>query len=390
MSPRRKIAVVTGGRADYGLLYWVMRDIQAAPDLELQLLATGAHLEEAFGRTLGEIHADGFSPSAEVRVLEPCDGREAVARAISRGVAGFAEALCRLRPDVVLLMADRYEVFAAAVAAVTLGVPVAHLSGGEATEGLFDDDLRHAITKMSRIHFPSMEFYRQRLIRMGEAPSRVFTVGEPGLDHCRRTPLMDAPELSNEVGLDFARPVALVTFHPVTLELDRTAEYVGELLEALDRLPELQVLLTYPGADPSARTIIAAFEDYAPRRKGAALHKSLGSRRYLSVLRHAKLMIGNSSSGIVEAPSFELPAVNVGSRQRGRVRAANVIDVDCTADAITSGARRALEPSFREGLRGLENPYGDGDASRRIVEVLRGVDLGSLRYKPFHDAREGG
>lgn len=383
---KRTIAVATGSRAEYGLLYWVMRDIRDSPDLELQLLVTGAHLSPAFGRTADAIRADGFEPDAEIECLEPDGAPDAVARAISRGVAGFAAAFLRRRPDILLLMADRYEIFAAATAAVALGIPIAHLSGGEATEGLFDDQLRHAITKLSHLHFASMERYRQRIICMGEPPERVLSVGEPGLDHLRRTPLLGLDEASAEIGLDLRRATALVTFHPVTLELERTDAYVGELLRAFDALPELQLLMTYPGADPGAQAIVAAFEAYVRRRAGAVLVKSLGTRRYLSALRHVRLMVGNSSSGLVEAPSFELPAVNVGSRQRGRVRARNVIDVEPEAAAIAAGIRAALAPAFREGLRGMDNPYGDGETSRRIVEALRGVDLASLRYKPFYDS----
>lgn len=382
----RTIAVATGSRADYGLLQWILRDLAARPDVALRLCVTGAHLVPEFGMTVDAIRADGFEIAAEVPSYVRGDSRQAAAQSVARGVAGFADALARLQPDVLLVMADRYEIFAAAVAAAVLGVPIAHLSGGEATEGLIDDQLRHAISKLSHLHFASMDFYRDRIVRMGERPERVFSVGEPGLDHCRRTPLLDRDAASAAVGLDLGRPTAVVTFHPVTLELEQTGRYLDELLAALDALPELQLALSYPGADPGAGAVAAAFEAYVRRRPAAVLHKSLGTLRYLSLLRHAALMIGNSSSGIVEAPSFELPAVNLGSRQRGRVRAANVVDVPCERDAIVSGVRTALAPGFRAALKGLANPYGDGRASGRVVEVLTGFDLASLRYKPFFDA----
>lgn len=386
----RRVAVATGSRADYGLLYWILKDLEASPDVELQLCVTGAHLTPEFGNTIEAIRADRFAIAAEVPSFTAGDTSVAVAQSIGRGVSGFGEALTRLRPDLLLLMADRYEIFAAAAAAAVLRVPIAHLSGGESTEGLFDDQLRHAITKLSHLHFASMEVYRERIIRMGECPDRVFTVGEPGLDHVHRTTLLDRDAASAAVGLDLSRPTAVVTFHPVTLEPEHTGAYVAELLEALDRSPDLQLAMTYPGADPGAQVIARAFEEYARRRPRAVLHKNLGTLRYLSLLRHARAMVGNSSSGLVEAPSFELPALNIGSRQRGRVRAANVLDVDCRADAISDGLRKVLDPGFRARLKGQGNPYGDGRTSERVVRILRTCDLAGLRYKPFHDGPDKG
>jgi UDP-hydrolysing UDP-N-acetyl-D-glucosamine 2-epimerase len=381
----RKIAVATGSRAEYGLLYWLMKDIQESASLELQILVTGAHRSPAFGHTIDRIREDGFEIAAEIPTLQPGDTRHAVATAVAAGVAGFADALQRLAPDVLVLMADRSEIFAAAAAAVTLGVPIAHFSGGESTEGLFDDQFRHAITKLSRLHFVSMEAYASRVVRMGESPSRVFVVGEPGLDHVRRTPQVDTATLSGDIGLDASKPFALVTFHPVTLELDKTRHYVSELMTALDRFPDLPKLFTYPGADPASQIIIDAIERYVARTPGALVHRNLGFRRYLSVLAHARVMVGNSSSGIVEAPSFGLPAVNIGSRQRGRVRARNVIDADCRSNSIASAIEQAMTPSFRGSLTGMANPYGDGNTSGRVVKILESVDIASLTYKPFHD-----
>lgn len=388
---KRSIAVITGTRAEYGPLVWILREIRQASDLELLLLVTGAHLEPAFGHTIDEIRADGFEVSAEVPIPLACDSQPgAVAQAVAAGIQGFSEAFVRLRPDLVLLIADRYETFAAAVAAVALRLPLAHISGGESTEGLIDDQLRHAISKMSHVHFASMEPYRRRLIRMGELPERVFTVGEPGLEHCRRTTLLTREELSRELRLDPRRPLAVVSFHPVTLELERTQAYVDALLAVLDDFPELQLLLTYPGADPGSDVVVAAFEAYARRNDRTALFRNLGSRRYLSALSHARVLVGNSSSGISEAASFALPVVNVGSRQAGRLRARNVIDVACSASDIAEGMRRALSDAFREGLRGMTNPYGDGHTAVRVVEVLRSVDVRSLRHKPFFDDVQGG
>jgi UDP-hydrolysing UDP-N-acetyl-D-glucosamine 2-epimerase len=381
----RKIAVVTGTRADYGLLYWILRDLQAAPDCELQLIATGAHFAPAFGRTVDLIREDGFPIAAEVPSLLADDTRVGVAKAIALGILGISDALARLRPDVLLLMADRSEIFAGAVAATTLGIPIAHMSGGEATEGLFDDQFRHAITKMSHLHFPSMDFYRHRLIRMGEDPARVLTVGEPGLDHCTRTQLIDPGQLVQELGLEPSRPFALISLHPVTLELGQTENYIDALLTALDRFPSVQKVLTYPGADPSSHIIVSRIEAYADGRSDVRVYRNLGFRRYLSALRAAAMIIGNSSSGIVEAPSFGVPAVNIGTRQKGRIRARNVIDVGYEAGDIAAGIARALDPAFRDSLGGMQNPYGDGHASGRIVSVLASVDLASLKYKPFYD-----
>jgi UDP-hydrolysing UDP-N-acetyl-D-glucosamine 2-epimerase len=389
---KRRIAVVTGTRAEYCPLVFVLRGIREAPDLELLLVVTGAHLEPAFGRTVDEIRADGFSVGAEVPIpLASSAPAQSLARAVSAGVAGMGEALARLAPDLVMLVADRYETFAAAVAAVALQLPLAHVSGGESTEGLIDDQFRHAISKMSHLHFTSMEPYRRRLIRMGERPDRVFVVGEPGLEHCRLSALASREELHRELRLEPERPLAVVGFHPVTLELERTREYADALLSALDAFPELQLLLTYPGADPGSDVVIAAFEAYAARSSRTALFRHLGSRLYLSALTHASVLVGNSSSGISEAASFALPVVNVGSRQDGRLRARNVIDVACTRPEIETGLRRALAADFREALRGMNNPYGDGHTAARIVEVLSKVDLASLRHKRFYDGEpEGG
>lgn len=381
----RKIAVATGTRAEFGSLYWVLREIQDSADLELRLLVTGAHLVPAFGHTVSTIREE-FSIAAEIDTLMASDTKSAVGKSIAMGVFGFTDALSRLGPDLLLLIADRSETFAAAVAAVALGIPIAHISGGEATEGLMDDQFRHAITKMSHLHFVSNDFYRGRVIGMGENPSHVHAVGEPGLDHCRRSKLLDRDKISKATGLDFSQPVAVVSFHPVTLELEQTQSYVHELLVALDSYPDLQLLFTYPGADPSSRLIIEALERYVSARSNAVIIPNLGSQRYLSALKNATLMIGNSSSGIWESPSFALPVVNIGTRQAGRMRAQNVIDVGHSVAQIVSGIDRALDPKFRSVLADLRNPYGDGDASRQIVHILKTVNLNELKYKPFFDS----
>jgi UDP-hydrolysing UDP-N-acetyl-D-glucosamine 2-epimerase len=386
----RKIAVLTGTRAEYGALYWILSDLQTAPGCELHLIVTGAHFAAAFGHTVDLIRQDGFPIAAEVPTLLADDTQVGVAKAIALGILGISDALARLRPDVLLLIADRSETFAGAAAATTLGISIAHMSGGEATEGLFDDQFRHAITKMSHLHFPSMDFYRDRLIRMGEQPARVITVGEPGLDHCIRTPLIDSGELARELELDPSRPFTLISLHPVTLELDRTGDYVDALLAALDRVPGLQKVFTYPGADPSSHIIVSKIEAYAGGRSDTRVYRNLGFRRYLSALRAAALIVGNSSSGILEAASFGVPAVNIGTRQRGRIRARNVIDVGYEAGDIEAGITRALDPAFRDSLRGMQNPYGDGHTSARVLSVLASVDLASLKYKPFYDLPASG
>lgn len=371
---RRTIGVVTVSRSDYGHLVPVLEAIRDARDLDLRLLAAGMHLSPDFGLTVGAIEGDGWPIAERVDMLEPGDSPEAVAVSTGRGVAGLARAYARQRPDLVVVLGDRFEMLAAAVAALPFALPVAHIHGGEVSEGAMDNQIRHAITKLAHLHFASAEAHARRIAAMGEEAWRIHTVGAPGLDRIPRLSRLSRDEVAAALDLPRTGPWLVVTFHPVTLEYGATAAHVTELLAALDKV-EAALVLTYPNADTEGRTIARRIEAFAARAPRARLARSLGDRLYLSLLRHADAMVGNSSSGLIEAPSFALPVVNVGSRQRGRLRGANVIDVAPTREEILRGIEAALAPGFRQRLEGRPNPYGDGRAADRIVRVLREVEL---------------
>lgn len=384
----RRIGVVTVSRSDYGHLLPVLKGIAAVPDLELMLFVAGMHLAPEFGRTAEAIEADGFPITARVEMLEPGDSPEAVAVSVGKGVAGFAGAYASTRPDLLVVLGDRFEMLAAAVAALPFTLPVAHIHGGEVSEGAMDNQIRHAITKMAHLHFVSSELHARRIARMGEEAWRIHTVGAPGLDRIRGMEFLSREALAKALEIAPAGRWLVVTFHPVTLEYRETASHVEELLAALDKV-DGTLVITYPNADTAGGTIIRRIEEFAAHRPRVRLARNLGDRVYLSLLRHADAMVGNSSSGLIEAPSVGLPVVNIGSRQRGRLRGANVIDVDYRRDAILDGIERALDPSLRGALSGMANPYGDGRAAPRIVEVLRSVALGSsLIQKRFNEFPE--
>ncbi|MBN1859353.1 UDP-N-acetylglucosamine 2-epimerase (hydrolyzing) [Candidatus Bipolaricaulota bacterium] len=380
----RTIGVVTTSRADYGIYLPILREIVACPDLQLHLIVSGMHLSPEFGLTVRNIEADGFAVSDRVEMLLSSDSPEGVAKGMGMGLIGFSQIFARSRPDILLVLGDRFEMHSAALAALPFKIPVGHIHGGELTEGAIDDALRHSMTKLSHLHFVSTEEYAQRIIQMGEEPWRVVVTGAPSLDNLATVEFLDREELSRRTGVPVEDAFLLVTFHPATMEFEHATEQAVELAAALEaaRMP---VLITMPNADTGGRAVRDVFRSWAARSGLVKLVENLGTQAYFSAMHHAAAMVGNSSSGIVEATSFGLPVVNVGSRQIGRVRGRNVIDVGNSRDEILHGTRRALDPSFRESLCGLKNPYGDGGASERIVETLGSVDLAILSHKRFHD-----
>ncbi|AUF97481.1 UDP-N-acetylglucosamine 2-epimerase (hydrolyzing) [Pseudomonas sp. 02C 26] len=381
---KRKVAVFTGTRAEYGLLYWLMKDIQSSDLLQLQVIVSGMHLSPEFGNTWQTIENDGFAIDAKVEMLLSSDSDVGVVKSMGLGVLGFADALDRLRPDVLVVLGDRFEALAIVQSALIMRIPVAHLHGGEITEGAYDDSIRHAISKLSYLHFTSTEPYRQRVIQLGEAPQRVFNVGAVGLDHLARSPLMSRDELSQSLGFDLSKPFLLVTYHPVTLSEESPRESFQALLDALDRFPEYSVILTYPNADNGGRAIIPLLEDYAQQAPGRVLAiPSLGFKRYLSAVGLASAVVGNSSSGVIEVPSFKVPTVNIGARQDGRLAAESVLHCAAETEAIEAALRQALSPVFSRLCAEVDNPYGAGDASSQIVNVLERFQPESV--KPFHD-----
>jgi UDP-N-acetylglucosamine 2-epimerase (non-hydrolysing)/GDP/UDP-N,N'-diacetylbacillosamine 2-epimerase (hydrolysing) len=385
-SPKRRICVVTGSRADYGLLKWLMADIQADPRLELIVAATGMHLSPEFGLTIGEILGDGFVVRERVEMLLSSDTPAGIAKSVGIGTMGFADAFSRLEPDLVVLVGDRFEILAAAQAAMLLTLPIAHLYGGEVTEGAVDESIRHVITKMSHLHFTTATVHRDRVIQLGENPAHVFDFGAPGLDIVRRGKFLSREELGRSIGFNFGPKNFLVTYHPVTLGLQGPREALRALFAALDRFPEARVLFTRPNADAEGRIIARTIDEYCAESEGRALAvTSLGQLRYLSAVQACDVVIGNSSSGLIEVPAFQKPTVNLGDRQKGRLRGASVIDCAETPDAISAAITQALSPEFTATLTGTRSPYGDGTASARIKDVLATADLAALRRKPFYD-----
>lgn len=375
--------MVTVSRSDYGIYLPILRQIVATPGLALRLFVGGTHLSDLYGATRREIEADGFPVAAEVDTLPTSDSDVDVAESSGKATSAFARAFGALRPDMVLVLGDRIDMHAAALAALPMKIPVAHVHGGERTTGAIDDALRHGITKLSHLHFVSTEAYRRRVLQLGEEPWRVTVSGAPALDNLRQMTLFTAEELRSR-GVPFEAGTLLVTFHPVTLEYEDTDWQTDELLAAIDEI-DCPVLFTMPNSDTHASAIVRRIEAFVATRARARMVKNLGTRAYFSVMAQAGAMVGNSSSGIIEAPSFRLPVVNVGARQEGRVRAANVIDVGHRREDIVRGIRAALEPSFRARLDAA-NPYGIGTAAEHIVDRLATIEItDALLRKTFTD-----
>ncbi len=383
---KRRVAVVTGTRAEYGLLYWIIKGIYEDSSLELQLIATGMHLSPEFGFTVKEIEEDGFPIAERVEMILSSDTEHSIAASMGIGVMGFGKAYERLRPDMLVLLGDRFEVLSAAIAAVPFRIPVAHIHGGESTESLIDEQIRHAVTKLSHLHFTSTEAYGKRVVQMGEDPENVICSGAPGLDNIRKLRLMERRELERRLGVPKGRGIGVLTYHPVTLDEDPS----GGLKEVLKTVSDLNDglfwVMTFPNADTGGRAICEELLRFEERRpETARCFHSLGRVQYISLLKAASVMLGNSSSGIIEAPSFGLPVVNVGGRQDGRIRAKNVIDVKPRSGEISMALKKALSPEFRASLDGLESPYGNGGASGRIVRAIKEARTERLLKKRFRD-----
>jgi GDP/UDP-N,N'-diacetylbacillosamine 2-epimerase (hydrolysing) len=381
----RKICVITGSRAEYGLLRWVMQGIKDEPMLTLQIIATGMHLSPQFGNTYQEIEGDGFVIDRNVQMLTGSDTPVGVAKSMGNGLIGFADALNELKPDLLVVLGDRFEIFSAVSAALVARIPVAHIHGGELTEGSFDDALRHSITKMSHLHFVAAEEYRNRVIQLGESPDRVFNVGGLGIDSIARTKLINKDELENELQFKFQERNLLVTFHPVTLEPDSGVEQLTELLDALDTFPDIGLIFTNPNADIGGQLMNGLIEEYTNSRVNAVSYASLGAVRYLSTLACVDGVIGNSSSGLLEAPSFKVGTVNIGDRQRGRLQAQSVIGCKPNQREIQIAITKLLSEDFRNKLQNVVSPYGGPGARKNIVDRLKKTELSGLEVKKFFD-----
>jgi UDP-hydrolysing UDP-N-acetyl-D-glucosamine 2-epimerase len=381
----RSISVVSVSRADYGIYHPLLTRLSQEPGLELSILVTGMHLSPEFGSTFRVIEQDGFQIADKIETLLSSDTPQGIAKSIGMGILGFAQSFSGKKPDMLVLLGDRFEMYAAAVAALPFTIPVAHIHGGEVTQGAFDDGLRHSLTKLSHLHFVSTQEYGQRVIQLGEEPWRIKVCGAPSLENLKNFQLLSRAELEFRLDRKLPDTFLVVTFHPVTLEYEKSEDYINELLCALHEV-NLPVIFSLPNADTNSRVIIQRTKEFISMHLDSSIFDNLGQRVYFSLMTAASAMVGNSSSGIIEAATFKLPVVNIGTRQKGRIHGKNVIDVGYHHTEIRAGISRAISPSFRESLRDLVNPYGQGSSSEIITEVLKSIPLdGKLVVKQFYD-----
>lgn len=380
----KKICVVTGTRAEFGLLTHLMRLIDNDSDFELQLIVTGMHLSPEFGYTYNEIEKEGFKVNKKIEILLSSDTSVGVSKSMGLAQISFAEAFDELKPDILLAIGDRFEMLASVTTAMIARIPIAHFSGGEITQGAIDDSIRHCITKMSHLHFVTMDIYRQRVIQMGERPESVFNVGEIGLDNIRFKKMLTREAFEDSIKFKLKRRNILVTFHPVTLEEGKSESQFKELLSALDELEDTSIIFTHANSDMEGRRINSLIEEFVSlNKKKAVAFVSLGYERYLSALKYVDAVVGNSSSGITEAPSFHVPTLNVGNRQKGREQATSVINCSAIKTEISNAFENLFSKDFQNSLKYVINPYGDGQSSERVVEILRMTDFSKLVNKEF-------
>jgi len=384
----RKICVITGTRAEYGLLYWLMKEVDADKELELQIIATGMHLSPEFGNTYQQIENDSFVINKKVDMLLSSDSEVGIAKSMGLGMIGFADAFNDLNSDVVVVLGDRFEIFSAVTAAMIAKIPVAHLHGGEATEGAFDESIRHSITKMSHLHFTATEEYKSRVIQLGEHPDRVFNVGGIGIENIKRLQLQSRNEFEKSIDFKLNKQNILVTFHPATLENATAKEQFQELLDAIDELEETNIIFTKANSDTDGRIINQMIDKYVAKNSYKSIgFTSLGQLRYLSALQYMDAMVGNSSSGLTEAPSFKIGSINIGDRQKGRIKADGVIDCFPDKVSIKNAFKVLYSKEFKVVIKTSKNPYGDGCASKKIVKVLKTTQFNNILKKEFFDIK---
>lgn len=381
---KKKICVVTGSRADYGLLRWVMQGIKDSKKLELQIVATGMHLSPEFGLTYKEIENDGFKINHKIEMLMGSDTTSGISKSIGVGLIGFADVFAHIRPDTLLVLGDRFEIFSAVCAALIHRIPTAHLHGGETTEGAFDESLRHSITKMSHLHFVAAKEYRNRVIQLGENPKNVFLVGGLGIDSIKRLNLYSRTELEKKLNFKFKKKNLLITYHPVTLDDQKSHSQIKELLSALDMLVDVNLIFTMPNADTNNQIIFKKIREYA-QKKNIHVYDSLGQLQYLSCIQYVDGVIGNSSSGLAEVPTFKKGTINIGDRQKGRLKADSIIDCHCNRQSILNAIKKLYSDSFQNSLKTVINPYGNGGSSKKILKVLHSHSVDKILKKRFHD-----
>ena len=383
----RKICVITGTRAEYGLLYWLLKEIEADKELQLQVIVTGMHLSPEFGLTYKEIEKE-FKINKKIEMLLSSDTSVGISKSMGLAQISFAESYDELKPDIVIVLGDRYEIFSATSAAMIARIPIAHIHGGEKTEGAFDESIRHSITKMSHLHFTATEEYKNRVIQLGEHPSRVFNVGGMGIENIKRLKLLSKDEFEKSIEFKLNIKNILVTFHPVTLENSTAKEQFQQLLDAIDELEDTNIIFTKANSDTDGRVINQMIDEYVTKNSNKSIvFTSLGQLRYLSALQYVDAVVGNSSSGLAEAPSFRIGTINIGDRQKGRIKASSVIDCEANKNSIVKAFAKLYSKEFQETLKTTINPYGDGCASKKIVEILKNVNLKNILKKSFYDLK---
>jgi len=382
----RKICVITGTRAEYGLLYWLMKEIQSSKKLELQIVVTGMHLSPEFGLTYKQVEQDGFTINKKVEMLLSSDSEVGITKSMGLGLIGFADVFNDLKPDLIVVLGDRFEIFVAVSASMIAKIPVAHLHGGEITEGAFDEYIRHSITKMSHLHFTATDEYRKRVIQLGEQPDRVFNVGAIGIDNINRLNLLSKKEFEESIQFKLGEKNLLVTFHPVTLENTTSEIQFKDLLASIEKLDKTHIIFTKANADTDGRIINKMIDEYVANNiKSSVAFDSLGQLRYLSAMKFVDGVVGNSSSGILEAPSFKIGTVNIGDRQRGRIRASSVIDCSSTEESITEALKKLLSKDFRLSIEKATSPFGEGGVAEKIVHIIENASLDGIVKKVFYD-----
>ena len=383
----KKICVITGSRAEYGLLRKLIKILDVSELFQLQLIVTGSHLSKKFGETINEVEGDGFKINSKIDINLVSDTPIGISKSTSIGLSGFAGEFELLNPDMILVLGDRFEILSAVIAAMFARIPIAHIHGGELTEGAIDDAIRHSITKFSHLHFVGNEVYRKRVIQLGEKPERVFNVGGLGVDAINDINLIPKNKLEKDLNIKFLKKNLLITFHPVTLEDGSSLKQISELLDALSNLQNTSLIFTMPNADGDNQVIFEKIEDYVSSNKNAYVFISLGQVRYLSCLAQVDAIVGNSSSGLHEAPSFRKATINIGDRQKGRIQSKSVINCKPLSQDIQKAIKDSYSQEFKEHLLNVQNPYGDGGAAKRIVETISNVDLSSLIHKEFYDLK---
>ena len=385
MLKKRKICVITGTRAEYGLLKRLIKAIEDSKEFHLQLIATGMHLSKQFGYTYKEIESDGFTIDKKIDIKLDSDTPAGISKSTSLGIVGFSKSLEELQPDLILILGDRFEILSASIASMFLRIPIAHLHGGELTEGATDEAIRHSITKLSHIHFVASEEYKNRVIQLGEEPKNVFLVGGLGVDAIKSAKLLNRTELEDSLNLKFRKKNILVTFHPVTLEDSTSGYQMKELLKALSQLNDTTIIFTMPNADVDGKILFSLIEDFTKKHSNAYAFTSLGQLKYFSSIAQADCVIGNSSSGLLEVPTFRKATINIGDRQRGRMKAASVIDCDPNLKSISGALKQIYKPEFFKKLQSTKNPYGDGLAVEKIISVLQNISFNNLLKKKFYN-----